>query len=146
MPLFKPGDTSLSQLLLVTHETYKSFDNGREVRSVFLDISTAFDKVWKEGLIFILEQHVNSADSLNILRNVLSNRKQRVVLNGQVSTWTSVNAGDPQRSISGPFFAFFYINGLSDMLVSIVKLFVKTHLCFLLFVILTYLQENWMKT
>ena len=60
-----------------------------------------------------------------MLRDVLSNRKQRVVLNGQVSTWTSVNAGDPQRSISGPFFAFFYINGLSDMLISIVKLFVN---------------------
>ena len=28
----------------------------------------------------------------------LSNRKQRVVLNGQVSTWTSVNAGVPQGS------------------------------------------------
>ena len=47
---FKPGDSCINQLLSITHEIYKSFDDGLEVRSVFLDISKAFDKVWHEGL------------------------------------------------------------------------------------------------
>ena len=42
---FKPGDCCINQLLSITHEIYSSFDDGFEVRSVFLDISKAFDKV-----------------------------------------------------------------------------------------------------
>ena len=68
---FKPGDSCINQLLSITHEIYKSFDEGLEVRGVFLDISKVFDKVWHEGLIFKLKQN-----------GFLSNRKQRVVLNG----------------------------------------------------------------
>ena len=95
---FKPGDSCINQLLSITHKIYKSFDDGLEVRSVFLDTSKAFDKVWHEGFIFKLKQNGISGDLLNILTDFLSNRKQRVVLNGQVSTWTSVNAGVPQGS------------------------------------------------
>ena len=43
---FKPGDSCINPLLSITHEIYSSFDDGLEVRSVFLDIFKAFDKVW----------------------------------------------------------------------------------------------------
>ena len=49
---FKPSDSCIDQLLAITHEIYKSFDDGFEVRNVFLDISKAVDKVWHEGLLF----------------------------------------------------------------------------------------------
>ena len=42
---FKPGDSCFNQLLSITHEIYSSFEDGFKVRSVFLDISKAFDKV-----------------------------------------------------------------------------------------------------
>ena len=64
---FKPGDSCINQLLSITHEIYSSFDDGFEVRSVFLDISKAFDKVWHEGIIFKLQQNGISDDLLNIL-------------------------------------------------------------------------------
>ena len=35
---FKPGDSCINHLLTTTHEIYKSFDDGFEVRGVFLDI------------------------------------------------------------------------------------------------------------
>ena len=62
-------------------------------------------------------------DLLKLLTDFLSNRKQRVVLNGQVSTQTSINAGVPQGSILSPLLLLIYINDLSDNLSSNVKLF-----------------------
>ena len=59
---FQTGDSNINQLLSIT---YQSFDNGLEVTSAFLDISTDF----------------------------LSNRKQRLTLNGQNFSWANVHAG-----------------------------------------------------
>ena len=78
---FKPGDSCVNQLLSITHEIYKSFDEGLEVRSVFLDISKAFDKVWHDGIIYKLTRNGITGNLLNLLRDFLSDRKQRVVLN-----------------------------------------------------------------
>ena len=72
---FKPGDSCINQLLAITHEIYKSFDDGFEVRGVFLDISKLFDKVWHEGLIFKLKQNGISGNLLNPLCDFLRNRK-----------------------------------------------------------------------
>ena len=120
---FKPGDSCINQLLSITHEIFQSFDEGFEVRSVFLDISKAFDKVWHKGLIFKLSQNGISGNLLDILSDFLSDRKQRVVLNGQKSAWENVNAGVPQGSILGPLLFLIYINDLSDDLSSKTKLF-----------------------
>ena len=55
---FKRGDSCIYQLLSITREIPQSFDNGFEVRDLFLDISTkAFDKVWQKGLIFKSKQN-----------------------------------------------------------------------------------------
>ena len=83
---FKPGNSCTNQLLSITHEIYSSFDDVFEVRSVFLDISKAFDKVWHEGIIFKLQQNSILDDLLNILSDFIRNRKQRVTLNGQFSS------------------------------------------------------------
>ena len=53
---FKPGDSCIDQLLSITHEMFQLFDKGVEVKSVFVDISHAFGKVWHKGLIFKLSK------------------------------------------------------------------------------------------
>ena len=120
---FRPGDSCVNQLLAITHEIYKWFDEGFEVRGVFLDISKAFDKVWYEGLLLKLNQNGISGNLLKLLRDFLSYRKQRVVLNGQHSSWDNVKAGVPQDSILGPLLFLIYINDLSNGFSSNCKLF-----------------------
>ena len=56
---FRPGDSTINQLLSITNEILMAFDQypTRETRAVFLDISKAFDKVWHEGLISKLKSN-----------------------------------------------------------------------------------------
>ena len=60
----------------------------------------------------------------------LKDRKQRVTLIGQVSSWTGVNAGVLQGSVLCPLLFLVYINDLADGLLSNAKLFAyDTSLC-----------------
>ena len=90
---------------------------------MFLDISKAFDKVWHERLILKLNQYGISENLLRLIKCFLKNRKQRVALNGQTSSWTNVLAGVPQGSILSPLFFLIYINDVSDDFSSNPKLF-----------------------
>ena len=47
---FRSDDSSVNKLLLIFH-IFTSFDNGLELRGVFLDISKVFSKVWHDRLI-----------------------------------------------------------------------------------------------
>ena len=120
---FRPGNSCVKQLLSITHEIYKSFDNEFEVKGVFLYISKAFDKVWHEGIIFKLKQNNISGKLLSVLSDFLKDRKQRVTLNGQVSSWAGVNADIHQGSVLGPLPFLVYINDLADGLSLNAKLF-----------------------
>ena len=55
--VFKPGDSCINQLISITHELYKSFDDGPEVRGIFLDISKVFGKIWHKDLLYKLKQN-----------------------------------------------------------------------------------------
>ena len=60
---------------------------------------------------------------LCLLIDFLKNRQQRVVLNGQFSSWAKVNAGVPQGSIVGSSLFLIYVNDLPNGLKSNPKLF-----------------------
>ena len=57
------------------------------------------------------------------MEDFLKERKQRVVLNGQVSTWKNINAGVPQGSILRPLLFLIYNNDLIEGLTTNAKLF-----------------------
>ena len=94
-----------------------------EVRGVFLDISKAFDKVWYDGLIYKLKRNGITGDLLRLMQSFLSERYQKVALNGQTSNWNKIKAGVPQGSILGPLFFLIYINDLLFELRCSAKLF-----------------------
>ena len=60
---------------------------------------------------------------LALLRSFLSNRRQRVLLNGRNSKWKMVSSVVPQGSVLGPLFFLIYINDLLENVHSGIKLF-----------------------
>ena len=120
---FRPSASCINQLLAITHEIFHAFDSNPplEVRSVFLDISKAFE-MWHEGLLCKLKSVGISGELYNLLENYLSGRFQRVILNGQNSSRRPVLAGVPQDLILGPLLFLVYSNDLPNELKSNVKL------------------------
>ena len=129
---FRPGDSTTNQLIDFVNEIHKAFDNRNslEVRSIFLDLSKAFDKVWHKGLIFKLRQNGIDGQILKLLESYLCDRKQRVVLNGCTSDFSAIQAGVPQGSVLGPLLFLVFINDLETDIVSKVKFFADDTMIF----------------
>ena len=122
---FRSGDSSINQLLPIVHTISAAFDCNPtlDVRSVFLDISKAFDRVWHKGLIYKLRWFGVSGNLLSLIQNFLANRRQRTLLNGKTSNWGTISAGVPQGSILGPIFFLICINDLPENMKCSIKLF-----------------------
>ena len=84
------------------------------MRGLFLDISKTFDKVWHEGLLLKLFLNAVSGKFLKLFGYFIFCGKQRVVLNGQHSSWENLNTEVPQGSILRPLLFLIYINDLSN--------------------------------
>ena len=122
---FRPGDPTINQLLSITHKIYSAFDEiqSRETRAVFLDISKAFDKVWRDSLLFKLKSYGIAGCLFTVIKDFLNDRQQRVVLNGKSFIWFPITTGVPQGSVLGPLLFLIYMNDFLDNISSESKLF-----------------------
>ena len=110
--------------LLSTFEEWTSaLDQGFGIDVIFLDYSKAFDSVPHHRLISKLEAFGVRGNLSLWLSNFLSNRFQRVVLNGHLSSWAQVVSGVPQGSVLGPLLFILYVNDIPDLIESNVRMF-----------------------
>ena len=94
-----------------------------DIRGTYLDISKAFDKIWSDGLILKLQTSGIDSNLLKLLKNYLKDQQQRVILNGQKSSWKNVLAGVPQRYVLGLSLFLIWRNDLPEGVASLCKIF-----------------------
>ena len=106
----------------------RAFNRSGATRALALDISKAFDRVWRAGLLHKLRSYGISGQIFDLISSFLSNRRLRVVLDGKSSQEYPVNAGVPQGSILGSTLFLLYINDLPDDVICDIVIYTDTNL------------------
>ena len=106
------------QLAYLTQNMEGAFQEKRKVLAVFFDLSDAFDKVWKEGLLVKLLRTGVGCKMYMWIKHFLFARTARVKLDGILSKKVCLHEGAPQGSVLSPTLFLVYI---SDILTTISK-------------------------
>ena len=96
-----------------------------------MDFSKAFDKVDHRRLLLNLHPFGINIDVISWIKSFLTNRTQKVVLDGEESESCPVMSGVPQGSVLGPCLFLMYINDMPDMIESNIRLFADDTIIYL---------------
>ena len=101
--------------LAISHHLQKSLDAGMESYIVHLDFSAAFDTVSHSGLLFKLKSISVGGSVVSICTEFLSDRRQRIVVDGAASKWIPLISGVPQGTVFGPLLFILYTSEMFEL-------------------------------
>jgi len=113
---FRAKHSCETQLAITMHDIMRLNDHSTQVDIAILDFSKAFDVVPHDRLLNKLKFYGVSAEVHHWIRNFLSGRSQRVIVDGAKSEEESVDSGVPQGTVLGPLLFLLFINDIESNL------------------------------
>ena len=125
---FRSQRSCETQLVQFYHDMVSNLDGARDLGQkqtdvIIMDFAKAFDKVPHRRLLYKLGYYGIRGSTHKWISSWLSERSQKVVLDGQASDPVPVLSGVPQGSVLGPVLFLIFINDLPDNIRSSVRLF-----------------------
>ena len=93
---FRKGYSTQDCLLAMVENCKKALDQGNEYGALLTDLSKAFDCLPHDLIVAKLHAYGFSIESLKLINSYLTERKQRVKMNDQFSSWLDIVVGVPQ--------------------------------------------------
>ena len=120
---FRSGHSCEAQLISVVEDIHLAMDHSHQVDVIFIDFQKAFDKVPHHRLLNKLYHYGIRGKIHEWISTWLTQRTQRVVINGYESSFAQVQSGVPQGTVLGPLMFLLYINDINCGISSKLRLF-----------------------
>ena len=110
---FRPGRSTLDQVAKLTSDIELAFDGNLKGGDVFVDLTAAYDAVWRRGLMLKLLRMLPNRHMVRFISELISNHSVVVkTSDGQQSRLKRINNGVPKRSVLSPLLFNVYIADL----------------------------------
>ncbi|UYV82672.1 hypothetical protein LAZ67_22000478 [Cordylochernes scorpioides] len=109
---FRGNRSCCDRVASLTSFIENGFQLGMKSAVVLLDLSSAYDTVWIDGLIYKLTKVLKCKQTLNLLSSLLSPRKFTVYLNSKSSKEYTIYNGLPQGSVLSPLLYNWYTHDI----------------------------------
>lgn len=111
---FRKKRNCCDQVLALTTFIELGFEKGLKTGVVFIDLSAAYDTVWKRGLMLKLSRIFKCRQTLTIIMNILSDRHIQVEMGNETSRIRILKNGLPQGSVMSSFLYNIYTSDLPE--------------------------------